>query len=329
MVPEFALCFEGRLAEELRREGVPVHILGEVRLRRLPTVWKAQQHLAKVLREREPDAVICHMPWAVALFGGVVHRAFRPLIFWMHNPFAGWGWAELGTKWRRPSKVICNSSFTARDWKGAHRIIYCPLADQDRPEEKRNEIRQREGIKENEVVLVQASRLQPWKGHRLILEALARLSLEEEWKFWIIGGAQRPEEKVYAEELRQRVRGEKWSQRVKFWGEQAEVRSLFEAADIYVQVNQEPEPWGLSVMEAMLAGLPVITAREGGVVELVGPAQQEMVTPGETEEMARVLRELIRDRNRRECLGRKGRQQALVLGDPTARLKEIYEYLRS
>jgi glycosyltransferase involved in cell wall biosynthesis len=329
MKPEFALCFEGRLAQELRREEVPVHILGEVRLRRPGTVWKAQRHLERVLQERKPEAIVCHMPWTVALFGGVIRRAAFPLIFWMHNPFKGWGWAELWTKGRRPSKVICNSSFTARDWKGERRVIYCPLADQELPKEKRNEIRQREGIKDHEVVLVQASRLQPWKGHRVILEALAGLSLEDEWKFWIIGGAQRPEEKVYAEELRQRVSEEDCSSRVKFFGERADVRAFFEAADIYVQVNEEPEPWGLSVMEAMLAGLPVITAREGGVVELVGPAQQEMVTPGAKEEMSRALRELIRDRDRRERLGRKGRQQALVLGDPAARLKEIYEYLRS
>src|SRR5271163_4247051 len=33
MEPEFALCFDGRLREELAATGVPVHLLGEVRAR--------------------------------------------------------------------------------------------------------------------------------------------------------------------------------------------------------------------------------------------------------------------------------------------------------
>ena len=34
MAPEFALCFEGRIADEIRASGAPLHMLGGVRTAR-------------------------------------------------------------------------------------------------------------------------------------------------------------------------------------------------------------------------------------------------------------------------------------------------------
>src|ERR1700737_3626618 len=63
---EFAICFEARLSTELAATGVPVHLLGEVRTRRPLTVWGARRKLRGVLRARQIDVAVCHMPWAQA-----------------------------------------------------------------------------------------------------------------------------------------------------------------------------------------------------------------------------------------------------------------------
>ena len=44
--PHYALCFEGRLAAELRQAGVSVYFLGGVRMSRPWTVWRARRRLA-------------------------------------------------------------------------------------------------------------------------------------------------------------------------------------------------------------------------------------------------------------------------------------------
>src|SRR6266702_4738841 len=45
MEPSFALCYEGRLSGELIAAGVPVFILGSVRISRRWTVWRGRRRL--------------------------------------------------------------------------------------------------------------------------------------------------------------------------------------------------------------------------------------------------------------------------------------------
>jgi hypothetical protein len=69
------------------------------------------------------------------------------------------------------------------------------------------------GVAPGAVVVIQVSRMEEWKGHRLHLSALARLTgvrygsrgasdSESKWTCWIVGGAQRPQEARYLEDLR-------------------------------------------------------------------------------------------------------------------------------
>lgn len=82
MEPEFGLCFEGRLADELRVAGVKVHMLGEVRFSQPWTVWRARRALKLELRQKHFDVVICHSCWPHAIFGPTVRAAGVPIVFW-------------------------------------------------------------------------------------------------------------------------------------------------------------------------------------------------------------------------------------------------------
>src|SRR5436309_2890928 len=72
---QFALCFEGRLSEELRAAGATVHALGGARVRSPLSVRRARRALSRLLREDDFDVAACHSSWSQALFGAVVRAS--------------------------------------------------------------------------------------------------------------------------------------------------------------------------------------------------------------------------------------------------------------
>ena len=57
--------------------------------------------------------------------------------------------------------------------------------------------------------------------------------------------------------------------RVRFLGQRSDVPRLMAAADVFCQPNAGPEPFGVVFVEALYAGLPVVTSAFGGAVEVV------------------------------------------------------------
>src|SRR5213592_1298495 len=82
MTHEFGLCFDAKLAQELREAGATVHILGGVRFSRPWTVRNARSALRSLLIRESYDVAIAHACWPHALFGRVIRRASVPSVFW-------------------------------------------------------------------------------------------------------------------------------------------------------------------------------------------------------------------------------------------------------
>ncbi len=132
MSSSFALCFEGKLSEELAAHGHRPHVLGAVRLSRLHTVWRARRSLARLLDQQRVDVVVCHQAWPYAIFGPVIRRARLPLVFWLHTAGDGRHWLERWARRLTPDLAVANSQFTsallARWFKNAPlETIYYPL----------------------------------------------------------------------------------------------------------------------------------------------------------------------------------------------------------
>ena len=111
---------------------------------------------------------------------------------------------------------------------------------------------------------MQTSRLEAWKGQSLLIAALGRLRDRSGWVAWIAGGAQRPHEQEYLARLAADSEAAGISDRVRFLGQRSDVAELLAAADVHCQPNLWPEPFGIAFVEALYAGLPVVSARGGG-----------------------------------------------------------------
>ena len=81
---------------------------------------------------------------------------------------------------------------------------------------------------------------------------------------------------------------------------------LLAGSDIYCQPNIEPDAFGISLIEAMAAGLPVVTSALGGAKEIVDETCGVLVAPRDPATLASELSALLENRGRRERLGANG-----------------------
>ncbi|MFB1479344.1 glycosyltransferase family 4 protein [Corallococcus sp. RDP092CA] len=334
-VHAFALCFEGRIAEELRAVGAPLTLLGPAKVSRPWRVWEARRSLGALLQREAFDAVVCHAAWPQALFGPVARAAGVPLIFFQHDALSGSHWVERWARVTSPDLALCNSRYTASTLSSVYprtpfSVLHPPVRDggPGLTASERASLRGELGADAAEVVIVQASRMQEWKGQRLLLEALGRLRQVPRWKAWLAGGAQRPEEVAYEEGLKAQASALGLGDRVRFLGQRSDVPRLLRAAEVHCQPNTGPEPFGLAFVEALYAGLPVVTTALGGPLELVD-ASCGVLVPPEPEALAQALRALIGDEAARRRLGGNGPSRARALSDPAEFLEGVEDAVRS
>jgi len=332
---EFALCFEGRLSQELRELGAPVHVLGAVRVSRPWTVWRARGVLQELLWRERYAAAACHSAWTQALFGPAVREAEVPLVFFQHDALAGRHWLERWARVTPPDLVISNSHFSAATLENLYprvpwKVRYLPVQASSVAEGpvERARIRAELGTGEQDVVIVQACRMEEWKGHRLLLEALGQLKAVPGWVLWIAGGAQRPHEVRYLAELEALATRLGIRHRVRFLGQRSDVPRLLRAADIHCQPNLGPEPFGIAFIEALQAGLPVITTAMGGPLEIVD-GTCGMLVPPRPEPLAEALRWLVEEPEERRRLGAAGPARAAALCEPSVFLRGLAEDLHT
>jgi glycosyltransferase involved in cell wall biosynthesis len=177
------------------------------------------------------------------------------------------------------------------------------------------------------VVIIQVSRMQPLKGQRMHLEALGKLRDMPDWVCWQVGGAQRTEEARYLGELMRAAEELGIADRVRFLGQRHDVGKLLAAADVFCQPNTLPEGFGITFVEALYAGLPVVTTAIGGAMEVVNESCGMLVQAGDSSALADALRLLLCNSELRERLGGAGPERALSLSDPAAQVARLADML--
>jgi glycosyltransferase involved in cell wall biosynthesis len=335
LASEFALNFEGRLGDELRAEEAVVHRLGAVRFSRPWTVWRARRRLAALLESRRIDVLVNHACWPQALCGPVGRRMGRPVVYWMHDMIRGelTHWVDRRAARIVPDLVVVNSHCTAETLPRLYPrarsevlryAVPAPAVDRS---EARAAVRAALGAPDEAVVIVIACRMEAWKGHGLLIEALARLRAKPGWSAWIAGGAQRPHEQEYLAGLKAAVRAGGIEDRVTFLGARDDVPRVLAAADVHCQPNTGPEPFGIAFVEALHAALPVVSTRMGGAAEIVTDECGILVPPADPGALAEALSSLIDDPAARTRLGAAGPARPRALCAPEVVLPRLEELL--
>jgi glycosyltransferase involved in cell wall biosynthesis len=334
MEPEFAVCFEGRLSGELAAAGVPVHYLGAVRVRNPLSILRARANLSGLLRRQRFDAVVCHMAWPQAVFGSVVRTAGVPLVFWQHLATDGRHWLERWARRTVPAIAISPSQFVAQTLANVYpqvrsEVIYYPIAPplNGANAQARAATRAEIDVPDDSVAVIQASRMEPWKGQSVCLRALGTLRDLPGWVCCEVGGPQRPHEAEYFQSLKDLAVELGIADRVRFLGQRSDVSRLLAAADIYCQPNTGPEGLPIVFGEALYAGLPIVTSELGGFWELVDESCGMLVPPGDVAAFAAALRTLIKDRDLRAKLQSNGPARAQHFFAPSSQIRKLGDLL--
>ena len=147
--------------------------------------------------------------------------------------------------------------------------------------------------------------LTPWKGHRVLLEAVARLPgvrLE-------LAGGVFPGDQVYVAELRERADRADLRGRVAFLGD-VDRTVVLGRWDLMVSASTSPEATPLAVLEALSMGVPVIGTGHGGTVELLEGGAGVLVPPGDVAALVQGIETVLADRGLRSRMVERGRAVA-------------------
>jgi glycosyltransferase involved in cell wall biosynthesis len=153
------------------------------------------------------------------------------------------------------------------------------------------------------------SRLSPWKGQHVLIDALPHCP--EDVTALFVGDALFGEEN-YAAQLHRQIAALGLEHRVRFLGFRSDIPNLMAACDLVAHTSTAPEPFGRVIVEAMLCERPVIAAAAGGAVELVDPEQTGwLCPPGDPRKLAEIVTACYRQPEQTAAIARQARVQAL------------------
>jgi glycosyltransferase involved in cell wall biosynthesis len=164
--------------------------------------------------------------------------------------------------------------------------------------------------------------MEKWKGHLLHLEALSHLKDIPGWVCWIVGGAQREHEKKYFEELKAKTKELGLENNVQFLGYRNDISILLAAADVHCQPNTSPEPFGITFIEGLASGLPVVTTDMGGAREIVDSKCGVLVS-ADADSLAHTLKIMITNPELRQKLGANAIEKAKRFTDTKATIAQL------
>jgi glycosyltransferase involved in cell wall biosynthesis len=220
--------------------------------------------------------------------------------------------------------VLTNSDFSAqrvgRVFPGVQpTVVYYPVEvdTTERPGE-RDAIRRELGTRSEQRVILTTARFVPYKGHATLIEALGLLRSRSDWTAWIAGGAQIAEEARFEAQVRARATALGLDDRIRWLGERRDVPRLLRAAHLHCQPNVTAEHFGICFVEALFAGLPVVTTAIGGALEILTPELGELVPPGDPTSLAEALVRTLSDPEKTLSARKLGPARARELCAPEA-----------
>lgn len=266
--------------------------------------------IRRLLRRLEPDLVHTHGYRADVIGGNIARWVGLPVVSTVHG-FTGGGWKNRFYEWlqrrslARMDAVVAVSRPLGQELRRAgideERLHVVPNAwSRQVPLLERSRARQELGLPPEEFVVGWVGRLSPEKGPDVLVRCAAEV--EGDVVFSILGDG--PERELL-EDLAHRL-GVR--HRVRFHGRVPDAAALYRAFDAFA-LSSRTEGTPVSLFEAIDASVPVVATRVGGVPDVVGPEEAQVVRPEDPLALAEALGRIRRDPTDAEARARRARRR--------------------
>ena len=160
-----------------------------------------------------------------------------------------------------------------------------------RPAERAAELREQWNVPQDAFVLGILARIEPYKGHLHILEAMELLTQQGKLPHLLIAGTG-----TYEEELRARAQEMGLADRVHFLGFQSEVADFLSVLDLQLNASYGTETSSLSILEGLSMGLPAVVSSYGGNPWLIDDNEDGLLFENRSSaDLARCIARLMDD----------------------------------
>jgi glycosyltransferase involved in cell wall biosynthesis len=318
--PAVLFAYEGVYADDLRAAGIPVTVVG----RRHPFIWRLNRFLLNLqLIRMIAQADIIHVNSIKLAFTVLVAKLFGArVVFHLHEK-AGRCGRLLKKAFARADCVLfcaenCAAHYAALPASRRQTIlnaIRLPILTVPEPAPA--------GLK-----IVMLGSINRNKGQDLLLEAFTRLDRKDVTLH--LYGTVGLSAHGFVAGLKRFVVDQGLSDRVFFPGPTADAPRIFREAALLVHSSLN-ECLSISVLEAMSFGVPVIANRIAGMDEIITDGRDGfLVTPGDVDQLAARIGQLLADPDLRKRIGAAGRRNVEERFDMQQRAAEfaaLYESL--
>ena len=300
---------EGMFPEHLRQLDIPAKILTDKTLQvhktsgllqGISTINQLLPLISNVVQlSKNYDLIYANTQKALVVGAIASFFSKRPLVYHLHDivsseHFSAVNRGIIVTLANRAALVIANSQASRDAFIAAGGrtdivdVVYNGFRSEayQVPVETRNTIRKHLNL-QDKFVVGHFSRLAPWKGQHVLIEALAHCP--ENVVALFVGDALFGEND-YVAYLHQLVKDLNLEHRVNFLGFRSEVPNLMHACELVAHTSTAPEPFGRVIVETMLCGRPIVASAAGGATELVHHGQTGwLFPPGDSYKLAKII----------------------------------------
>ena len=232
------------------------------------------------------------------------------------DPFHRWAYSKLdrvlsisdATRTRNVNALPLPSSRITRLHHGIEVDQWPPVEDPAARRALLDEL----GIPADTRTICLPARVASGKGHEVWLDALSRLPASVLWHGVILGGMTWSDggEDTYVTKLETQIRTLGLEGRITFTGHRTDLRRLLPAFDILC-IPSRNEAFGLTVIESMASGRPVIGSDSGAIPELLAQQSGLLAQYDDPAAWAEAMLTLLKDPDAAEALGQRGRKRAV------------------
>lgn len=294
----------GPLVKKLVDEG-SIHVEVNVATKNPFKIWSNAGKIAEVVKEYNVDIIHARSrapAWSALLAAEATGKKFVTTFHGIYN-FNNFIKKYYNSVMVRGDKVIAVSNFVKdhilknyniepNKLTVIHRGVNPDDFSQDKIDSKILEnFQEKYNVPKNTPVILLPARFTEWKGQMFLVEALEKIQDENFYCILVGDLSKHPQ---YVERVKERIFSNKLQSKIRIYGNEPDIRSLYGMADIVVSASIDPEAFGRTIIEAQSMEKLVIATGIGGAAETIEHGVSGFhVKPKDSDDLAGAIKKCL------------------------------------